>query len=530
MHDRHTAITSTAAKGWRSVRRGADAVLSPLAMGLVPLAMMAAFLRWGDAGLMALGVALPLLIGAAALVRWSARPQRGQDDAPGSRADVVALMDGVLAEPGTGVDGSVCLALEIDDLRALEDRLGRALLERVIAQMSERVSQAIRGRDRMARLDLARFVVATDRMPVCDLETAVQVAGRLQRTTENPFTLAGREVFLSCSVGFCITRNAPAPSGEAMVEAAQAALTDARHAGASSIRAFTAELGRQRTARDSLLMDVGRALDGGEIHPWFQPQVATDSGKLLGFEALARWSHPERGMVSPGDFLPVIEQAGLMERLGAVMLDRSLAALRAWDAAGVRVPTVGLNFSQVELANPKLAERLAWELDRHEIAPERIAVEVLESVIATSDTDVIALNLRKLSEMGCTIDLDDFGTGNSSIVTVRRFPVSRLKIDRSFVMKADKDEEQRRMLGVILHMAKELRLETLAEGVETVGEHATLAKMGCTQAQGYGIARPMPFEETVAWIDRHTQTAHKGPRGAGGTSAAPAPLPFAARR
>ncbi|MEM1102443.1 MAG: EAL domain-containing protein, partial [Pseudomonadota bacterium] len=235
------------------------------------------------------------------------------------------------------------------------------------------------------------------------------------------------------------------------------------------------------------------------------PQVSTETGRVTGFEALARWKHADRGLVSPAEFLPAIEQAGLMERLGEAMLYHALTALKDWDKAEIRVPSVGVNFSPDELRNPKLVEKVKWELDRFEIEPGRLSIEVLESVVANSDDDVVTRNIAALAELGCMIDLDDFGTGHASISSIRRFSVNRIKIDRSFVMKVDEDPEQQRMIAAILMMAERLGLETLAEGVENMGEHAVLSQLGCGHVQGYGIARPMPFSDTLSWMDRHEQ-------------------------
>jgi EAL domain-containing protein (putative c-di-GMP-specific phosphodiesterase class I) len=244
---------------------------------------------------------------------------------------------------------------------------------------------------------------------------------------------------------------------------------------------------RVSQARAELREEAGAALDGGQITPWYQPQISTDTGKVTGFEALARWHHPERGMIAPADFLPAIEQAGLLERLAEVMMYHSFTALKAWDASGVAVPQVGVNFSGAELNNPRLVEKIKWEMDRFNLAPPRLSVEVLKTVIARAPDDQVTLNINGLVALGCQVDLDDFGTGHASIYSIRRFKIDWLKIDRSFVMKADRDPEQQRMISAILTMAERLGLETLAEGVETVGEHALLAQLGCDHVQGFGI-------------------------------------------
>ena len=158
----------------------------------------------------------------------------------------------------------------------------------------------------------------------------------------------------------------------------------------------------------------------------------------------------------------------------------------------MQVPTVSVNFSAAELRNPKLAEKLKWELDRFGLAPDRLTVEILETVVAETDNDVIVRNVAALAALGCGIDLDDFGTGHASITNIRRFALRRLKIDRSFVTRVDEDREQQKLVSAILSMAERLGLDTLAEGVETPGEHAMLSQLGCGHVQGFGIGRPMP--------------------------------------
>ncbi|MGR3492408.1 MAG: putative bifunctional diguanylate cyclase/phosphodiesterase [Shimia sp.] len=478
----------------------------------VPLLILGAHAVWGDDGLLVMSLGSVMVLVLACVLR---RPSPSRDPnviaAPATgEAGLADQLDRQFAEAPEGCSGALCLAVEIDETQALELRLGRTLFETAMDEFSARLQTAVRGSDTVARLAMSRFAVATFEMPSCDLETAIQVAGRVQRICDAPVTIGGRSVSLSCSVGFCMAQDAPTPTGAALIDAAQAALAEARHAGSEAIRAYSPELKRKRSTRDSLVADLSRALDAGDIRPWFQPQSDTRTGQLTGFEALARWHHAERGMVSPGEFLPALEEAGMMGKLSSAMLSQTLTALKAWDAAGHAVPSVGINFSQDDLANPKLCDRIAWELDRYGLSGNRLAIEVLESVVTTSSSDVISRNLSRLADLGCAIDLDDFGTGNSSIVTLRRFPVSRIKIDRSFVMKADRDEDQRRMLGVILHMAKELDLDTLAEGVETLGELAAMREMGCAQVQGYGIARPMPFDDTLSWLSARTAEGTPG--------------------
>jgi len=333
---------------------------------------------------------------------------------------------------------------------------------------------------------------------------ALRAAERLQDAIAEPIAIQSTSIYVSASVGFCLARRAPESRGAAMLGAAELALEEAARAERSGIRAFSPEMSERQGRRDVLEQDLARAFDEGQIRPWFQPQISTDTGAVTGFEALARWSHPGRGIIPPAEFLPAVEAAGLMERLGEVVLFHALSALRSWDREGLSVPRVGVNFSTAELRNPRLVDRIRWELERFDLEPERLTVEVLETVVSETGNDTVTRNIADLATLGCVIDLDDFGTGHASISHIRRFAVSRLKIDRSFVTRVDEDRQQQQMVSAILSMADRLELETLAEGVESQGEHAMLAQLGCGHVQGFGIARPMPFEETKAWMLAHT--------------------------
>ena len=171
-----------------------------------------------------------------------------------------------------------------------------------------------------------------------------------------------------------------------------------------------------------------------------------------------------------------------------------------------------MNFAGSELSNPRLIEKIKWELDRFDLTPDRLAVEVLETVVASSPDDMITHNINALGKLGCRIDLDDFGTGHASITNVRRFAVRRIKIDRSFVTRVDQDREQQKIVSAILSLSEQLGLETLAEGVETAGEHAILGQLGCGHVQGYHIARPMPMEDTFDWIVGYQTKPSRTPR------------------
>jgi diguanylate cyclase len=484
----------------------------PQALAFLPALTLAAFWIGGEAWLLVAALGLPLaliLSGRGGIL-------------PGDQGTGAALLENTMTSmvqtlqvaldvATSGGRSTACIMLAVDDLADTEDRHGAAATHSLMKTLTMRLTSALREDDRVIRLPRGEFGVVLAPMRHLDLESAIQLSGRLQMAIEEPLSLDATTIYLSCSVGFCLGARNPGTNAAALLNAAQTALFDAQQNGPSAIRSYTDRMRRSAGAKSTFADDAAAALNAGQILPWFQPQISTDTGRITGFEALARWQHPDRGLISPAEFLPLLEQTGQLERLGEVMLYHTLIALRDWDAAGLNVPRAAINITMDELHNPKLIDRIRWELDRFDLTPARLAIEVLENVVAAAPEDIVARNINGLARLGCAIDLDDFGTGHASISSIRRFAVGRIKIDRSFVLKVDRDPEQQRMVNAILTMADRLGLDTLAEGVETLGEHAMLAQLGCGHVQGFGIARPMPFDQTIDWIRTHEAKMQEAP-------------------
>lgn len=481
----------------------------------LPAITLAAFWFGGERVLVMVALGAPLVFAVAGAFHQTEIGGPALPDALGGlglRAHVVAALDAVYKdEPITGKT-TACLVVQFDDMDQVLERHGRAAQTEAFARSAERICAVLRTGDMVARLEGGGFAIALAPVRRLDLESVIQLGARLQSAINVPISLNAQRLYVSASVGFCLAQRSPEPRGKALLDAAQVAADEASRHGPGAMRAYSSDMARNRADRDALREELETALDEGQIRAHFQPQISTDTGAITGFEALARWYHPERGLIAPGEFLPMIDDAGLSERLAEVMLFNALTALTRWDKAGLTVPTVAVNFSAAELRNPRLAEKLKWELDRFNLEPRRLCVEILEHVVAETENDVIVSNIAALSRMGCGIDLDDFGTGHASITSIRRFAVRRIKIDRSFVTKVDEDREQQKMVSAILSMAERLGLATLAEGVETPGEHAMLSQLGCGDVQGFGIARPMPVDETMDWIERHRSRPAAAPR------------------
>ncbi len=495
------------------LRRIANWIRRPELLVFLPAITLAGFWYGGEPVLVALAIGVPFIFTFAGAFRLHA-PSPAVDTLSGmiQRPQLLAMMDTILkGEEQTG-QTTACLVVLFDDADRTFDRHGRSARIEILSRSADRMIGAMRGGDVLARLEGGGFAIALAPVRRIDLESLVQIASRLQEAVQIPTSLDGTRVHMTASVGFCLADRAPEKSATVLFDAARTAAEDALRNGPAAIRAFAPDMARKRADRDAFRAELETALDSGQIIPFFQPQVSTDTGAITGFEALARWHHPDRGLVAPAEFLPMIEEAGLTERLGEVILYHSLGALVRWDKAGLCVPAVGVNFSGVELRNPKLAEKLKWELDRFDLTPDRLSIEILETVVADADNDVVVTNIATLSRLGCRIDLDDFGTGQAAIANIRRFAVGRLKIDRSFILRVDQDREQQQMVSAILSLAERLGLDTLAEGVETPSQHAILSQLGCGHVQGYGIARPMPFDDTVEWIRRQQARAVRAPK------------------
>ncbi|MEL6645173.1 MAG: bifunctional diguanylate cyclase/phosphodiesterase [Pseudomonadota bacterium] len=478
----------------------------PQVLAFLPAVTLAGFWLGGERALIVIALVLPILFALAGLFTR----EHGEIAGPRDPVTGLVLRDGavnrtdiLLAEGPTRGQTTSTFAIEIDEYNDLEKRLGRRACDTILATVADRLKSTVRHDDVVARLEGPRFAVVSASGMRADMESLIQIATRMQRATEPACSIDGSRVFVTISIGFCPPFRAPTQSGVGLIEAAEHALLDATSTGSAAIRAFSDDMRARAQARTALFDELPRALETDQIRPWFQPQVETDTGALSGLEVLARWHHPDRGVVLPSEFLAAAESQGLMERLGEVILYHSLNAMRAWDAAHLNVPKLSINFSAEELRNPRVVDKIQWELDRFDLTPERLSVEVLETVIAQTSNDTIIRNLRAFAELGCTVDLDDFGTGHASIANIKRFAVGRIKIDRSFVTQLDTDLDQQNIVSAILTLAERLDLDTLAEGVETPAEHALLAQLGCGHIQGFAIARPMPFEEIESWLQKH---------------------------
>ena len=494
----------------------------------------------GAPALLALVLAQTSLMGL--LLRWRGRWRHNDGSTTGSappmrvaqpREAVEALLQSGVQPAlqlgdGPGRDGAALVA-RLDDAERLRSHHGAQHVDALMHALAERLGAALRSEDAFCLLPPDGFAIALQPRSGLDVGTVLAIAWRLQAQLGTRFTTAAASTWPSMSIGLCTSAEAARSRGLGMIDAAERAAEWALRAGPGGMHSFSAIDAPGLVSCDRR-EDLQQAIEAGEICAHFQPQIDAASGAVSGLEALARWQHPERGTIPPGEFLPLIERAGLSPLLARRIRDCALSCLARLDAAGLVVPTVAINLSMPQLRNPRLADEIAWALDLHELTPERLVIEILEDVIADGDDDIMVRNVARLAAMGCGIDLDDFGTGHASIASIRRFAVGRLKIDRSFITNLHRDSERHRMTGAILTMAAGLGLDTVAEGVETAEEMAIVSAMGCTHLQGFAIARPMPEAELLTWLANHASreaqhrpaTIHSSPDIAAASPTAPA--------
>lgn len=473
-------------------------------LAFIPVFTLGAYWAGGEFALMTVALALPVVF--ALFGGFGERPDLKTERDPLTglvlRDSLIDWVEGAMPVARKRERQVAVVVMSIDDLDAIEERFGRSMRDTVLREACARIKSLMRDDDMLARLG-SGFALGLQNVKPPETDTLLQLANRLQSVFEEPFSEGPTRTYCSLSLGIAAEAHVKGKAGANVFAGAQRASELAAMSGPGSVRVYSQGLSSDRAHDRDVARELSNALETGEIVAWFQPQTRTETGDITGFEALARWDHPERGMVSPASFLPDIEKSGLSQRLAEVILKQSLMALNAWDAAGFGVETVSVNFSTEELRNPRLPDYVRWELDRHGLDPDRLVVEVLESVAAESSEDVISRTLNTLSRFGCRIDLDDFGTGFTSFINIRRFNVGRIKIDRSLVSQVDRDQDQSKMLSALLAFSRKLGIEALAEGVETEEEIAALRALGCRDIQGFVISRPMPLGETLLWLEDH---------------------------
>jgi len=399
------------------------------------------------------------------------------------------------------------LFMDLDGFKMINDSMGHLIGDQLLLGVANRLEKGLRSTDTVARLGetftVARlggdeFTVLLD--DIKDPSDAERAADRMMKALASPFVLGGKEVFTSVSIGIALS-NAAYEQPEEILRDADTAMYRAKSLGKARYEVFDADMRASVMARLQLETDLRRALERGEFRNFYQPIVALASGEIAGLEALLRWQHPTRGLLGPKEFIPVAEETGLIRELGWWNLREACRQISEWRASSVahRHLTISVNLSAKQFLQPHLVGEIRKLLRELALPPEALKLEITESTVMGDPSGAVEM-LQQIKSLGICLAIDDFGTGYSSLSYLHRFPLDTLKIDRSFISGMGDDGEGMEIARSILPMANNLRLDVVAEGVETVEQVALLKKLQCKYGQGYYFSRPLSAESTAALL------------------------------
>jgi diguanylate cyclase (GGDEF)-like protein len=390
------------------------------------------------------------------------------------------------------------LCLDLDHFKAVNDTLGHPFGDKLLRQVGERLRTCLREEDTVARLGGDEFAILQGNI---DQPTdATSLMTRIIEAIGEPFDLDGHQVVVGVSVGAAV---APIDGidPDQLLKNADMALYRAKVDGRGVYRFFESEMDARMQARRVLELDMRKALANGEFELYYQPLISLDTETISGFEALIRWNHPERGMVSPAEFIPLAEETALIVPIGEWVLRQACAEAANWPAD----TSVAVNLSPVQFKTPNLSQTIISALAQSGLPAQRLELEITESVLLFNNEATLA-TLHQLRALGVRISMDDFGTGYSSLSYLRSFPFDKIKIDQSFIHNLSSDEDAKAIIRAVAGLGTSLRMATTGEGVETQEELDYLKTMGCTQAQGYFFSKPRPAKDVRALLATQIKT------------------------
>jgi diguanylate cyclase (GGDEF)-like protein len=380
--------------------------------------------------------------------------------------------------------------LSVDRFKKINDTLGHAAGEQLLRAIAKRLNSRVGEDGALARFEGDEFSLLLTR--VAAAEEAVRTAEDIQRILQPPFNVGGQEIYLTTSIGISLYPD-DGLDGETLLQNAGAALFDAKRRGGNGYQFYTPEINTTALNHLTLECDLRQAMERGELFLHYQPQVAALSGQIVGMEALVRWQHPERGMVSPADFIQLAEDNGLIVPLGEWVLRTACMQNKRWQAEGYDPLRVAVNISARQFEQPGFIETVARSLEETGLNPSCLELELTESSVM-KNPELAHETLSRLRGMGIEISIDDFGTGYSSLSYLNRLPLSKLKIDQSFVRGVITHQSDAAIVRAVITLARSLELKVIAEGVETEDQLALLNLLGCNEMQGYLFSKPIAPE------------------------------------
>lgn len=400
------------------------------------------------------------------------------------------------------------LFLDLDRFKVVNDSLGHLLGDQLLIGFARRLEIYLRSVDTVARLGGDEFVILLD--GIKDINCATQIADRIQKELTLPFDLNGYEVFISTSIGIALSTTGY-DQPEEILRDADTVMYRAKALGKARYEVFDKDMHARAVSLLQLENDLRRSLERQELQVYYQPIVSVNTGRINGFEALVRWQHPSRGLVSPVEFIPIAEETGLIVPIGYWVLRQACRQMSAWQksyqASGLL--TISVNFSGKQFSQPDLIKQVDQILQETGLDGKSLKLEITESVLI-GNSDLVAGMLLQLKSLGVQVDIDDFGTGYSSLSYLHRFPIDALKIDRSFISRIGINNENLEIVQTIITMAHNLGMSVVAEGVETAKQLAQLKSLQCEYSQGYFFSKPLNPEAASAFIAKEALLVQSG--------------------
>ncbi|NVJ58923.1 MAG: EAL domain-containing protein [Gammaproteobacteria bacterium] len=388
------------------------------------------------------------------------------------------------------------LFLDLDHFKDVNDSLGHAVGDELLKASSKRLKSLLRDEDTLARLGGDEFVIILNEVE--ETEDIINVVDKIVDNFNEHFNLSNYVVNSTVSVGVCVYPNDGNDVDELM-KAADAAMYKAKEVGRNTYAFYESEMNEVALRRHRIANDLRGAIDKGELSLVYQPQVDLALGKVIGAEALLRWTHAELGFISPGEFIPIAESTGLIKQIGLWVIDIACSEAAKWRDEGFEHMKVSVNLSPLQFRQSDLPESISTILKKHNLPPKALELEITESMLMR-DVEQAIKTLQRMKRMGLQIAIDDFGTGYSSLSYLRRFPLDSLKIDRTFIDEVCVDPDDTAITLAIISMAKSLRLKVIAEGVETTQQWGFLCQHGCDEVQGFLVSKGITPSEYMKFI------------------------------
>ncbi|MFT5285938.1 MAG: diguanylate cyclase (GGDEF)-like protein [Planctomycetota bacterium] len=388
------------------------------------------------------------------------------------------------------------LLIDLDRFKAANEALGSERGDSLLVSVSERLADCLRESDTVARRSADEFLLILD--GIARTQDAARVANKIQRALSVPYVFEEREIILDTSIGISLFPS-DGEDEDTLIINADAAMNRAKEQSGNSIQFFVPEMNASTSERLELEQELRSVIERGGLTLHYQPQVDLATGQISGMEALVRWPHKEHGMIAPGRFIPMAEETGLILPLGDWVLKTACAQNKRWQDCGLPKFPVAVNLSARQFQCHEPADRIARILHDSELPPESLDLELTESTVM-ANADVAIDTMEQMRDLGVKISIDDFGTGHSSLAYLKRFPIHRLKIDKSFVDSVHEDQKDEAITRAIIGMANNLGLSAIAEGVESREQLDSLRSLGCNEIQGYFVSRPLPADEAENFL------------------------------